>query len=215
MSQQNRYSYTRQRQLNTGRSYNTSQYRGSYSGNHYTHSHTYTQGNAARNLEVVPLPDYVRPERPQIQDPVNEEERSRRSRLKREKAMARNLDVVSVLFLTLASVITVYMLVSFLTVRTDVTQMSRNVVTLQNEIRDLKTDNSAELTKINANIDLSHIYKVATEELGMVHASRNRVIAYESTKSDFVKQYGEIPETESENILDTVIGGIKNWSSHE
>ena len=39
----------------------------------------------------------------------------------------------------------------------------------------------------------------------MVYPNKNQVIAYESTLSDYVRQYKEIPEVEKSSILDNIV----------
>ncbi len=57
----------------------------------------------------------------------------------------------------------------------------------------LKAENDATETRINTSIDLDYIYKVATEELGMVYANRDQVLLYDKTESEYVRQYEDIP----------------------
>ena len=58
----------------------------------------------------------------------------------------------------------------------------------------LRSENDALQTRINTDMDLDHIYKVATEELGMVYANRNQVLLYDKTESEYVRQYEDIPK---------------------
>ena len=55
-------------------------------------------------------------------------------------------------------------------------------------------DNDALETRINTSIDLDNIYKIATEELGMVYANKDQVRMYNKTESEYVRQYEDIPE---------------------
>ena len=43
-------------------------------------------------------------------------------------------------------------------------------------------------------MDLDYVYKVATEELGMVYANKDQVRLYNKTESEYVRQYEDIPE---------------------
>ena len=43
-------------------------------------------------------------------------------------------------------------------------------------------------------MDLDHVYKVATEELGMVYANKNQILLYDKTESEYVRQYEDIPK---------------------
>ena len=48
-------------------------------------------------------------------------------------------------------------------------------------------------TRINTSLDLDYVYRVATEELGMVYPNKNQVILYNKTESEYVRQYEDIP----------------------
>ena len=60
---------------------------------------------------------------------------------------------------------------------------------LEESIEKLKGDNDALLTRINTSVDLDYVYKVATEELGMVYANKDQVRLY--NKTDVYKRQGE------------------------
>ena len=49
-------------------------------------------------------------------------------------------------------------------------------------------------TRINHIEDLDHVYKVATEELGMVYANKDQILLYDKTESEYVRQYEDIPK---------------------
>ena len=42
-------------------------------------------------------------------------------------------------------------------------------------------------------MDLDQVKNVAMNELGMVYASESQIRIYDSTESDYVKQYQDIP----------------------
>ena len=65
---------------------------------------------------------------------------------------------------------------------------------LEQQLDTLKAENDALETSINTSVDLDHVYKVATEELGMVYAGKDQVLLYNQTESEYVKQYEDIPE---------------------
>ena len=69
----------------------------------------------------------------------------------------------------------------------------RNIETQEEQLEALKSENDALQTAINTDVDLDHIYEVATNELGMVYADRNQVIRYKKTESEYVRQYEDIP----------------------
>ncbi|MBQ9563645.1 MAG: hypothetical protein IJU99_09355 [Lachnospiraceae bacterium] len=185
---------------------------------------SYMNGSAARTL--APQRDIHRniyQERIERRERIEREQRAKEeeerllaeaeaeSLARAERSLARNLDLFSLVILVAAIAITIYTMVSFLTVNSDVTNMSKQVVALEKEIIDMENINEAALAKANASVDLAEVYRIATEELGMVHASKNRVITYESTQSDFVRQYAGIPTSESAGLLDRIIAGVKSF----
>lgn len=95
--------------------------------------------------------------------------------------------------LTAAAVCALYICVSYLHVQSSITGRIHHIEVLEQELELLKSENDALQTRINTGIDLDHIYKVATEELGMVYAGRDQVILYDKTESEYVRQYEDIP----------------------
>lgn len=104
--------------------------------------------------------------------------------------------MVSLLFMVAALSVTMYICVSYLRVQHDVVSMNKAIAATESELLELKNKNDAAYSKIDTSVDLAYIYKVATKELGMVHPVGNQVFSYNNRKSDYVRQYGEIPETE-------------------
>lgn len=106
-------------------------------------------------------------------------------------------NIQSLLFVAGAAAIAFFMCISYLQAKESITAMSKQVANLESEILTLKNENDAAYNRIDSLVDLQHVYDVAVNELGMVHANDNQVISYNSKKSNSVRQYGEIPaETE-------------------
>ena len=78
--------------------------------------------------------------------------------------------------------------------QSSMTAKIHNIETLEQQLEQLRSENDALQTRINTDMDLDHIYKVATEELGMVYANRNQVLLYDKTESEYVRQYEDIPK---------------------
>ena len=137
----------------------------------------YVEGNTVRKVERVPR--------------YEEQERGHHQR-NQEKALQMNL--FSVLLLTVAVICTLYICVSYLKLQSSVTARLNHIESLEESIEKLKGDNDALLTRINTSVDLDYVYKVATEELGMVYANKDQVRLYNKTESEYVRQYEDIPE---------------------
>ena len=52
-----------------------------------------------------------------------------------------------------------------------------------------------------SSVDLESIRKTAMEELGMVYASEDQVVLYDSKSTDYVRQYQDVPKnSEDESV---------------
>ena len=107
---------------------------------------------------------------------------------------ALQMDLPYVIVLTIAAVCTLYFCVSYLQLQSSIAARLNHIEALEASIEKKKADNDALETRINTSIDLDNIYKIATEELGMVYANKDQVRMYNKTESEYVRQYEDIPE---------------------
>lgn len=176
----------------------------------YTAMNTFVDGNTVRKLDAAPefQEDLQRrrlyEEERQYQLEIERKKKMRQLRIKRERAQG--MDLFSVLFLAVAVAVTGYTCVKYLEVQSQVTSMSKEVASMERNILEMKEENKTIAEDITSDIDLDYIYKVATKKLGMVHPSEDQVVTYKSTKSDAVKQYGDIPSERKKNVLDRILG---------
>jgi cell division protein FtsL len=145
----------------------------------------YIDGSAVRKLQEFEETKRV-PKRP----PITPEAPSKKRRAKEISSVSK----ASFLGLIVAIAFTLFTCVEFLKTQTEVSSMNRQIDQLQKEITTTKEENTVHLSKLNATLDLDAIYDIATNELGMIRPSKEQIIIYESTISDYVKQYEDIPE---------------------
>lgn len=164
--------------------------------NTYYQNEYYTQGNTAKKLQVVPKYPNEK-EQDFIQQPV---------RVHKKKAKAnQGIDMLSLLVLTAAIVVTLYTCVEYLRVQTNISQMNKEIASLESDLTKLLNENKDALSQINTNLDLNYIFQVATTELGMVYPDNNQLVSYESNYSGFVRQYSDIPEESKDTLLDKIL----------
>ena len=113
-------------------------------------------------------------------------------RRNREKAL--RMDLPYVMLLTFAAFCVLAICVNYLQVQSAMASRLSQIEELEKKVEQLKVENDALQVRINASIDLDHIYKVATEELGMVYANPEQVLLYDKTESEYVRQYEDIPD---------------------
>lgn len=114
--------------------------------------------------------------------------------IRRNQEKALYMDLPYVIMLTLAAVCALSICVSYLHIQSTIASRIHNIEVLEQQLEQLKSENDALQTAINTDIDLDYVYKVATEELGMVYANRNQVLLYDKTESEYVRQYEDIPK---------------------
>ena len=148
-------------------------------------SHSYVYGNTARNIMPAQQPKRsVREERRPVMNHT----------VRRNQEKALHMDLPYVIMLTLAAVCVLSICVSYLQVQSSISTRIHNIETLEQELELLKSENDALQTRINTSVDLEHVYKIATEELGMVYANRYQILLYDKTESEYVRQYEDIPK---------------------
>lgn len=171
----------------------------------YYQRDNYVDGTTARKLQAVP--DYA--DNSDYDDDYDYEvERRRREqtyqeRIRRERAQRRRrektktMDGASLVMLIVAVALTFYVSIQYIQVQTSMTQLSKSVAAKESEVAKMTKDNNAALEEISRAYDLSYVYKIATKELGMVFPNKDQVIRYNSRKSDYVKQFEEIPSEDT------------------
>lgn len=143
----------------------------------------YVFGSAARREYELPDKYY---------DDIYEEAR-RSIRVERSNpASVVSTPAFFVLIIALAAVIG--LCVNYLSVQSRITARVKNIEAQERILEQYKNDNDALEARIDASINLDNIYKVATEELGMVYADKNQILTYDKTPTEYVRQ--------NENISD-------------
>ena len=145
----------------------------------------YIDGNTVRKLRPARAPEKGERQKPK-------KKVSYRVRRNQEKALQVNLPYV--LMFTVALICTLYLCINYLQVQSTMTTRIHNIETIEKELEFLKSENDALETRINTSLDLDYVYRVATEELGMVYPNKNQVILYNKTESEYVRQYEDIPK---------------------
>ncbi len=144
----------------------------------------YIEGNTARQVQALPRERQKR-EQPSV---------SKATRKNRERAQS--MSMVFVLFLGVVSVAVLYTCVQFLQLKSQITGSIQNIAGLESEYSQLKADNDAYESQLNASVDLEQVKEAAMGRLGMRYPADNQVITYQMPKGSYVRQYQEVPSTE-------------------
>lgn len=147
----------------------------------------YMYGAAAPKLEPVQREQPKR--RPKAARAARSSAQVRRNR---EKALA--MDLPYVILLTAASLCTLCLCVNYLHLQSSITGRMQSIEQKEAQLEQLRSENDALEASINGSVDLNEIYRIATEELGMVYAGRDQVLMFDQSENDYVRQYEDIPE---------------------
>ena len=164
---------------------------GRQAGQRGRQAQAYVHGSAAPKMEAAPV---GRP------GPRDREDRVRRHKrrltnqqVRKNQQKALRIDLPYLVMLVAGSCCTLFICINYLQAQTTMTRRMDRIEKLEKELDSLRAENDTLQTRINTSVDLDHIYKVATEELGMVYAGKNQVRMYHQTESEFVRQYEDIP----------------------
>jgi Septum formation initiator. len=145
----------------------------------------YTYGSAAERLDndVYIQPQY---------DNNNEKNRKKTAKIEqnREKALSMNLSYV--ILLCIAVVATLFVCVQYLRVQSSIAANIKKIEIKEQEIAILNIENEALIANIEAHVNFDAIYKVATEELGMVYPNEEQIILYDRVENGYVRRNAEI-----------------------
>ena len=153
----------------------------------------YVRGNAVRRLNAEPAYQPKKPER--VLTPEEEHAKRQRqiaSRRNRERAQSMNLGYV--VFLAAATLVCAIACGVFIFLQTNISTNMKAVADLQTQVTDLKERNDAVEKNIETSVDLEQIKQKAINDLGMKYPAADQVITYSVESSDYMNQYGNVPE---------------------
>ena len=144
----------------------------------------YIDGNTVRRLEEIPV---VAPRQPRR---VVETERKIRRRKKKVSLQS----FVYVAFIAISIAVVGCVLIGYVNLQADITNRMNHISSLERELNHMRLANDEEYMRIMSDVDLEEIKRVAIQELGMKYANEGQVIMYSGEGSDYVRQYGSIPD---------------------
>ncbi len=144
---------------------------------------TYVYGNTVRKLNTETAPSRA---------PQHEQKISPKTKKKIDRVLA--FDLKYTMTLVVAVGFAFCACISMLQVQAQITAQEKEIESLETEYQNLENDNDALSAKVNSDIDLDEIQKIAMEELGMVYPGTGQVITYDSANEQYVKQYKDVPD---------------------
>ena len=135
----------------------------------------YIYGNTVRKLE---------PARRREETPV----KASNHEIRRNRDRARYMNAGYLVFLVVALCASAFILVNYIQLRAELTNLTKSVASKQSELNSIKVSNDEEYNRIISGIDLEEIKRIALSELGMVYAGEDQIIKYENKSGDYMRQ---------------------------
>ena len=135
----------------------------------------YVYGNTARKLE---------PQRHWEKTPV----RKTPPVVRKNREKARHMSAGYVMFLAVALCAAAYILVNYIQLQAQLTNLTKSVASKKSELNMLTLSNDEEYNRIISSINLEEIKRIAIGELGMIYAQEGQIIPYENVSNDFMRQ---------------------------
>lgn len=143
------------------------------------------EGNTIRKV-------YEFPERDDERRKQYKEKPHRRTYRQEEKAPKISLKIT--LLMAVSVILSVMSCINYLNAEADITETKNNITSLEKSIDTITTQNDSIQYEIDSFVDVNYIIKTAMEDLGMVMVSKDQIITYNSTRNEYMEQYGDVPE---------------------
>ena len=153
----------------------------------------YNEGNTVRKPEVILSPVRNLPTREQREREKREEAAARQRVTNRRRKAALRKHRILTGYMVGAVLVTMFMLVVYVSLQNSVTTRLNNIANLENELSELNADNNAAESRISTATNLSDVKDKAINDLGMVYATSSQIVYYSTDSSDYMSQYYDIP----------------------
>lgn len=138
----------------------------------------YVYGNTARRLEI----------QRQLQEPAR---RPVQHEVRKNRDKAHHMSMGYVLFLAAALIAAGLILVNYVQLQAELTNMTKANATLKSRLSDLQLTNDEAYNRVMSSIDLEEVKRIAIGELGMVYAQEGQIYTYTSEGNDYMRQVTE------------------------
>lgn len=131
-------------------------------------------------------------------EPAYEPQRKSRIRvsphIRANRERAGRMSVGYAVFLIASIVFMAFMCTQYLGMQSEITNRTKEITKLECQLNDLKLANDEEYARIMGAVDLEEIKQIAMDDLKMTYPTESQIMAFTDNDSDYVRQYGDIPQ---------------------
>lgn len=143
----------------------------------------YVDGNTVRKLNTAPKRE-KKPEQEKKVDP----------QILKNVKRARAFDRRYMLLLVCATGFLFVSCIQMLSLQEEITENRKLVAQLEYNLNEQRNNNAEKSKRLESSVDLTEVYEIAVNELGMVYPKNGQVISYEASNPDYLKQYRDVPK---------------------
>lgn len=154
-----------------------------------SHRTVYINDNLARKQEAYAQPA---PMRREVIKEQPDQGKGQVHESKVNKGLSASFGFAFTVVMAAAMVVIFLTLAKYISLNIDISNKSKELASLRKELSTVTMENDNIEMAINSSIDYDYIYKVATEELGMVYASQSQIVTYEHNDGEYVVQYKDV-----------------------
>lgn len=135
----------------------------------------YVYGNTVRGAEI----------QRQLQEPPK---RPVQNEVRKNRDKAHHMSMGYVLFLAAALIAAGLILVNYVQLQAELTNLTKGNAALVSELSDRRLSNDEAYNRVLSSIDLEEVKRIAIGELGMVYAQEGQIYNYTSEGNDYMRK---------------------------
>ena len=159
----------------------------------------YVNGSVATKLNEAPL------RRPQEESGDLRKVRERQA-VAINKERAKHMNAGYLFFLTVMTIGLFVVLSYYVQLRGQADTRMHQIARLESQVAEMKLDNDTRYMRAQAKVPLTQIRQRAAAELGMVYPTESQTVYYDVNQSDYMEQYQDIPDGESNTLFGKFFG---------
>ncbi|MDE6640477.1 MAG: cell division protein FtsL [Acetatifactor sp.] len=108
--------------------------------------------------------------------------------VRKNRERANHMSAGYVLFLAAALCAAAFILVNYIQLQAELTNLTKTVAAKESELNALREANDEQYNRVVNSINLEEIKRIAIGELGMTYAQEGQIITYSNEGDDFMRQ---------------------------
>lgn len=108
--------------------------------------------------------------------------------VRKNRERANHMSAGYVLFLAAALCAAAFILVNYIQLQAELTNLTKSVAAKESELNALRETNDEQYNRIVNSINLEEIKRIAIGELGMTYAQEGQIITYSNEGDDYMRQ---------------------------